>query len=107
MTRFIDLWLQSIIYKLKTYQTMLNIFLKHIFGKTFYKREKDYYGFIGESKQLYCKHNKISRLTSTKFYCSDCGKILHFVPEEVAIVSELLGIFLVGSIVYLLTRKKK
>lgn len=85
---------------------MISIAFKHLFGKTYYDREKNYYGYIGESKQLYCKHNKISRLTSTKFYCSDCGKTLHFVPEEVAIISELLSIFLVGSIVYLLTRKK-
>ncbi|MCS7151892.1 MAG: hypothetical protein NZ928_05870 [Endomicrobia bacterium] len=102
----VDVFLKSLIYKFKTYQNLINITIKHLLGKTFYRKDKDYYGYIGESKQLYCKHSKISRLSSTKFYCSDCGKILHFVPEEITIISELIGIFLVASIVYLLTKKK-
>ncbi len=99
--------IRAILYKLETYQRTLVIFAKHLLRKTYYHREKNYYAHIGETKQLFCKHKNISKLSPTKYYCTDCGKVLHFVPEELFLIAELFGIFLIGSIVYLLTRKKK
>ncbi|MCX7716517.1 MAG: hypothetical protein N2Z73_03780 [Endomicrobia bacterium] len=103
----LEFLINAIIYKLHTYKKALLIVINHLFKRTFYKRDKDYYSYIGESKQLYCKHTKISKLSSTKFYCSECGKILHLIPEELSLIGELFGMLLVGSIVYLLTKKKK
>lgn len=99
--------LSAIVHRLKIYQKIFSSTIKHFLGKTYYEREKDYYGYINETKQLNCPHNKISKLSNTKFYCSECGKIFHFISEEIAILSELLGMLIVGSIVYFLTKKKK
>jgi hypothetical protein len=99
--------LSAIYHRIKTYQKIVAITINHLLGKTYYNREKDYYDYIGESKQLNCSHKKLSKLSTTKFYCSDCGKTFHFVSEEIAVLSELLGMLIVGSIVYFLTKKKK
>lgn len=100
-------FVKFLLYKLQSYYKATLILLKHILGKPYYKREESYYDYIAETKQLNCPHKKISKLTSTKFYCSECGKVLHLIPEEVAIVSDLITVLIVGSIIYLLTRPKK
>ena len=100
-------FIAAVFHRIKTYQKIVSTTIKHFLGKTYYNREKDYYGYIGETKQLNCPHKKISKLSATKFYCSECGKTFHFVPEEIAILSELLGMLIVGSIVYLFAKKKK
>lgn len=102
-----DKFLKSIIYKIFLYKKAFNFFLKHLFKKSYHQKDVDYYEYISETKQLHCRHKNIKRVSSTKFYCIDCGKVFHFVPEEIALLSELIGMFLVGSIVYLLTKRKK
>jgi len=97
----------AVCHRIKTYQKIVSTTIKHLLGKTYYNREKDYYGYIGETKQQNCPHKNVSKLSATKFYCSECGKTFHFVSEEIAILSELLGMLIVGSVVYLLTKKKK
>lgn len=95
-----------VIYKIQAYQKMLIGLIKQLFGKT-HKKNEDYYNYITETKQIYCPHKNISKISSTKYYCTDCGKVLHLLPEEVAIISELIGLFLLGSILYFITKKKK
>jgi hypothetical protein len=100
-------FLAAVSHRILVYQKIISATIKHLLGKTYYNREKDYYGYIGETKQLNCPHKNVSKLSSTKFYCSECGKTFHFVKEEISILSELLGMLLVGSLVYLLSKKKK
>ncbi len=100
-------FIKFLLYKVQTYYKATLILLKHLLGKSYYKREESYYDYIAEAKQLNCPHKKISKLTPTKYYCSDCGKILHLIPEEVAIVSDLISVLLIGSILYLLIKNNK
>lgn len=99
--------LTAISHRILTYQKLIFAGLKHLVGQNYYDREKDYFNYIGETKQMNCQHKNISKLSSTKFYCTECGKTFNILPEEVTILSELLGVLLVGSLVYLLTKKKK
>ncbi|MEN3014004.1 MAG: hypothetical protein ABDH23_05270 [Endomicrobiia bacterium] len=97
--------IKILLYELNYFQKMLHAGLKSLLKLFLVKEEKNYYEKITQVKQKYCKHQKISRLSSTKFYCSECGKVIKLLPQEISILTELLGIFLVGSIIYLLTRK--
>ncbi len=100
-------FLVAFFHRIDVYRRIFFLTIKHLLGKTYYNREKDYYGYIGETKQLHCVHKNMSKLSSTKFYCTECGKTFRFLPEEITILSELLGILIVGSLVYFLTKKKK
>lgn len=102
-----DRFLKSIIYKIFLYKKALNFLFKQLFKKSSHQKDVDYYEYISKTKQLHCKHKNITKVSSTKFYCVDCGKVFHFISEEMALLSELFGMFLIGSIVYLLTKKRK
>lgn len=102
-----DKILKSLVYKIYVYKNALTTGLKNLLKKSSYSKNVDYYEYINETKQKHCPHKNLNKVSSTKFYCTDCGKTFHFVQEEIALFSELLGILLVGSIVYLLTRKRK
>ncbi len=100
-------FLAAVVYRLTMYKKVCVAVIKHLLGKTYYSREDNYWGYIGETKQLYCQHKNISRLTSTKFYCTECGKTFQYIPEKIVILSDLIGILLLGSIFYCLLKRKK
>ncbi len=100
-------FLAAIFYKIDIYKKMFIMSMKHLLGKTYYKREDNYFNYISETKQLHCTHENISKLSLTKFYCTECGKTFRYVPSEILIISELASIFLIGSIVYILTKTSK
>ncbi|MFN3550736.1 MAG: hypothetical protein ACK4WJ_02860 [Endomicrobiia bacterium] len=104
---FIDKLLKSAVYKIYIYKKSLTLGVRNLFKKSSHSKEVDYYEYVGETKQKHCSHKNLNRVSSTKFYCTDCGKSFHFVQEEIALLSELVGILLVGGIVYLLAKKKK
>ena len=102
-----DKILKSFVYKLIVYKNALTKALKHLFKAQYYQRDVDYYEYINDSKQLHCPHKNLTKVSSTKFYCVDCGKTFNFVSEEIAFLSEIIGILLVGGLVYFLTKKRK
>jgi hypothetical protein len=82
--------------------------MNNLFSKLFSKKKgKEYINIITENKQKYCQHKNVSRLSKSKFYCSDCGKVLHFLSEEEIVLLELAGIVLIGSIFFLLFSRRK
>ncbi len=103
----IDKLIKSLVYKTYIYKKALTLGFKNLFSRSSTSKKVDYYEYIGETKQKHCFHKSLNRISSTKFYCTDCGKSFNFVQEEIALLSELVGILLVGSIVYFLTKKKK
>ncbi|MEM4368703.1 MAG: hypothetical protein QXO21_06810 [Candidatus Anstonellales archaeon] len=98
--------IKILIYELNTCQGVICLVFRKLLSIFSEKSDQNFYDKVSELKQRYCEHKRISKLSSTKFYCSDCGKIVKLVPQEVSIISELVGILIVGSILYILTRKK-
>ncbi len=104
MNRFLKL----ILTKLLIYKKTVGYILTNLFNTlSFIEKEKDYFNIITKNKQKYCQHKNVSRLSKSKFYCSDCGKVLHFLSEEEIVLLELAGIVLIGSIFFLLFTRKK
>jgi uncharacterized paraquat-inducible protein A len=101
-------FLKIILTKLLIYKKTVDYIMNNLFSKLFSKKkEKEYINIIAENKQKYCQHKNVSRLSKSKFYCSDCGKVLHFLSEEEIILLELAGIVLIGSIFFLLFSRRK
>ena len=104
-----NIFLKLIMKKLLIYKKTIDYIFTKLFTKLFHKnKEKEYLDIIAENKQKHCQHKNVSRLSKSKFYCTDCGKVLHFLSEEEIVLLELTGIVLLGSIFFLLfnTRKK-
>jgi len=102
------IFLKLIIKKLLIYKKTIDYIFTKLFTKLFHKnKEKEYFDIIAENKQKHCQHKNVSRLSQSKFYCTDCGKVLHFLSEEEIILLELAGIVLIGSIFFLLFSRRK
>ncbi|MCX7957262.1 MAG: hypothetical protein N2643_05190 [Endomicrobia bacterium] len=99
-----NLFVSGFLHRLSTYVELIDKFIDKI-TKSF-KKGQSYYDHINTTKQKYCKHKSLYKLNMSKFCCKECGKVLNLVPEDIALLSELLGVLIVGSIVYFLTKKK-
>jgi len=99
--------LKILLTKLLIYNKIVD-YITGLLNKLIFKKTKEeYLSSLTKNKQKFCQHNNVSRLSKTKFYCSDCGKVLHFLSDEDIMLLELASILLIGSIFFLLFSRRK
>ncbi|MCX7910331.1 MAG: hypothetical protein N2505_01945 [Endomicrobia bacterium] len=97
--------IKILLYSFDTCQNIICIIFKKLLKIFTSTQKKNYYESFADIKQKYCEHKKISKLSSNKFYCSECGKIIYLMPQEISILCGLLGVVVFGSIIYILTKR--
>ncbi len=94
-------------HRLKSYAEFARYIFGRLTGKVFVDREKNYWGYIAESRKKNCSHKEIRKISPTRFYCTNCGARLRYIREELSIISEITTIILAALVILKLSQKSR
>lgn len=94
-------------HRVYTYFELARYIIGRLTGKVFVDREKNYWGYIADTRKKNCRHAEIRKISQTKFYCVRCGSTLRYVREEISVIAEIIGIALAVFLTLKLKKSKR